>query len=178
MVAAAVQLLPPSTGLYVAGLDDSKKLSRKKRERLFQELTLQKDVEISIAEVDAREVDDINILQARLKAMSLAVLGLTTVPRLLFVDGNHILEGISHGIEQRPIVAGDAQISVIAAASIVAKVHRDQIMFNHAVNFPQYGFERHVGYGTKMHLDALRKYGPCQIHRMSFKPVADARHLE
>lgn len=178
-MAAAVQLLPPSTGLYVAGLDDSKKLSRNKRERLFQELTLHKEIEISIAEVDARQVDDINILQARLKAMSLAVLGLTkAVPQLLFVDGNRRLEGISQDIEQRPIVGGDAQISVIAAASIIAKVHRDRIMFNHAVNFPQYGFERHVGYATKMHLDALRKYGPCQIHRMSFKPVANTRQLE
>lgn len=176
VVAAAVQLLPPATILHLNDLDDSKKLSRKKRERLFDQLNQLASVEISIATVSAREVDEINVLQARLKAMSAAVRGLSeSMPRILFVDGDRTFDGIDESIEQRAIVGGDAQVSVVAAASIIAKVRRDSIMYAQASVFPQYGFDRHVGYATKKHLEALQLYGPCPLHRFSYKPVANSQ---
>lgn len=145
-------------------LNDSKKLSEKRREALFLEIK-EKALSYSVAFVDEKRIDEINILNATYEAMQKAVLGLSTCPDLLLVDAVHIPEV---DIKQVSIVKGDAASVSIAAASILAKVSRDHFMKEMDERYPEYGFSKHKGYGTKAHYEALKKYGPSPIHRMTF----------
>ena len=148
------------------GLNDSKKLSHKKRELLFAELMESADIGIGIATVE--EIDEINILQATMLAMTRALAALKTAPAFALIDGNRIPK---FSMPARAIVKGDARVLSIAAASIAAKVTRDRMMGEIARAHPGYGFEKHMGYGTAMHLDALARLGVTPHHRRSFAPV-------
>jgi ribonuclease HII len=164
VVAAAVVLAPTKK---MAGIDDSKKLSPKQREKIFS-LILQQAAAVGIGVVDAREIDRLNILRASLKAMEQAVQNLPLSPDFLLIDGIHSL---TLPLAQRAIPKGDQRCQSIAAASIVAKVTRDRLMLAYHDEYPQYNFARHKGYGTREHLQAIRQYGCCPLHRQSFKPI-------
>ena len=164
VVAAAVVLAPTKK---MAGIDDSKKLSPEQREKIFS-LILQQAAAVGIGVVDAREIDCLNILRASLKAMEQAVQNLSLSPDFLLIDGIHSL---TLPLAQRAIPKGDQRCQSIAAASIVAKVTRDRLMLAYHDEYPQYNFARHKGYGTREHLQAIRQYGCCPLHRQSFKPI-------
>ena len=168
-VVAAAVVLPARVDL--PGLNDSKKLSRVARERLDVAIREQAEA-IGIGQADPVEIDRVNILQATLQAMRRAVVALSAAPDHLLVDARTIPDV---GVEQTALVGGDARDGSIAAASIVAKVHRDSLMRRFDEEHPGYGFGRHVGYGTAEHMAALRRLGPSPIHRHSFRPVAGAR---
>lgn len=165
VVAAAVILddLHP-----IVGLNDSKKLTAKRREKLFDEI-MAKALCFSIAQASVQEIDEINILQATLLAMKRAVEGLRLKPVKVLVDGNR-LPAID--IRAEAIVQGDALVPAISAASILAKVHRDRLCEEMHARYPQYGFDQHKGYGTALHLAALQAHGPADCHRLTFAPVA------
>lgn len=165
VVAAAVILddLHP-----IVGLNDSKKLTAKRREKLFDEIKA-KALCFSIAQATVQEIDEINILQATLLAMKRAVEGLRLKPMKVLVDGNR-LPAID--IRAEAIVQGDALVPAISAASILAKVHRDRLCEQMHAQYPQYGFDQHKGYGTAVHLAALQAHGPAECHRLTFAPVA------
>jgi ribonuclease HII len=167
VVAAAVILNPREP---IAGLADSKKLSPRKRERLFDEIRACA-LCCSIAEASIEEIDSLNILQATLLAMQRAVAGLRLRPNGVLVDGNR-LPILAMAAEA--VVHGDALIPAISAASILAKVHRDRWCVQADRQWPQYGFAAHKGYGTVAHLAALQRFGPCELHRRTFAPVAAA----
>lgn len=166
VVAAAVIL---DDRLPIHGLADSKKLSAKRREALFDEIRA-KALCCSIAQASVEEIDTLNILQATLLAMRRAVLGLRLPPKLVLVDGNRlpVLD-----IRSEAIVKGDEKVPCISAASILAKVTRDRWCKQYHVEFPQYGFDQHKGYGTAEHLAALRQHGACPQHRKTFRPVRE-----
>lgn len=166
-VAAAAVVLP--AGFFLEGLDDSKKLSARKREELYELLTGDGSIRWAYAFVEVDEIDRINILQATYRAMHLAVEALALVIDHCLIDG---LRVPSFRWPHDGIVGGDGLSLSIAAASVIAKVARDRRMRELDAEFPQYGFQRHMGYGTKEHLEALRTHGPCRIHRRSFQPVA------
>lgn len=153
----------------IQGLADSKKLTPRRREALFDEIRA-KALCCSIAEASVHEIDELNILQATLLAMRRAVMGLRLPPKLVLVDGNRlpVLD-----VRSEAIVKGDDKVPAISAASILAKVSRDRWCLDYHLQFPQYGFDQHKGYGTADHLAALRLHGPCPQHRRSFKPVTD-----
>jgi ribonuclease HII len=153
----------------IKGLADSKKLSPRRREALFDEIRA-KALCCSIAEASVQEIDELNILQATLLAMRRAVMGLRLPPKLVLVDGNRlpVLD-----IRAEAIVKGDDKVPAISAASILAKVTRDRWCLEYHQQFPQYGFDQHKGYGTADHLAALRQHGPCPQHRRTFRPVTD-----
>jgi len=153
----------------IQGLADSKKLSAKRREGLFDEIRA-KALCCSLAQASVQEIDQLNILQATLLAMRRAVVGLRLPPRLVLVDGNclPVLE-----MRAEAIVKGDATVPAISAASILAKVSRDRWCADYHQLFPHYGFAQHKGYGTAEHLAALRQHGPCPEHRRTFRPVAE-----
>lgn len=153
----------------IRGLADSKKLSAKRREALFDEIRA-KALCCSIAQASVQEIDQINILQATLLAMRRAVIGLRLPPKLVLVDGNRlpVLE-----MRAEAIVKGDATVPSISAASILAKVSRDRWCADYHQLFPQYGFDQHKGYGTAEHLASLRQHGPCPEHRRTFRPVTE-----
>jgi ribonuclease HII len=153
----------------IAHLADSKVLSPKRRDYLFDEIRA-KALCFSIAQASAQEIDSLNILQATMLAMRRAVQGLRLPPKLVLVDGNRIpvLD-----VRAEAIVKGDSKVPAISAASILAKVTRDRWCAQYHQEFPQYGFEAHKGYPTLAHLQALRKHGPCPQHRKSFGPVAE-----
>ena len=161
-VCAAAVILPRNT--VIEGLNDSKKLSEKKREALF-EVIKEKALSYGIAYASVEEIEELNILNATYLAMNRAISQLSPKPELALIDGNR-----STGIEteSRTVVKGDAKCADIAAASILAKVSRDRLMKEMAEIYPQYGFEKHKGYGTKAHYDAIREFGPSPIHRLSF----------
>ena len=161
-VCAAAVILP--RGLELPELDDSKKLTEKKRDRLFA-MICEAAVSYGIAFASVEEIEERNILGATFLAMNRAIAQLSPQPALALIDGNR-----NAGIEapSRCVVDGDAKCASIAAASILAKVTRDRYMLEMAERYPAYGFERHKGYGTKAHYAALREYGPCEIHRPSF----------
>lgn len=161
VVAGAVILPDDCTILY---LNDSKKLSQSRREELFEEIS-EKAVSAQVGIADCGRIDEINILQATYEAMREAVSKLGTVPDILLNDAVTI-PGIS--IPQKPIIKGDAKSVSIAAASIMAKVTRDRMMEAYDKLFPEYGFAQNKGYGTKEHIEAIKKYGPSPIHRQSF----------
>ncbi|MBN2558692.1 MAG: ribonuclease HII [Clostridia bacterium] len=161
-VVAAAVILPPDYMVY--GLNDSKKLSEKRRNLLYKIIT-RDAVAFAIKQIDNVEIDRINILEATKKAMLQCVLDLETMPDYLLVDAVGI-EGTD--IRQAGIINGDGRSVSIAAASVLAKVYRDSIMYEYDSIYPEYGFCRHKGYGTPEHIAALRKYGPVKIHRRSF----------
>jgi ribonuclease HII len=162
-VFAAAVILPPNT--IIEGVNDSKKLSEKNRERLF-DIICEKALAYSVASVSEAVIDEINILQATYRAMSQAVSGLSVVPDFVLIDGNKIPPRID--IPAEAVVGGDAKSASIACASILAKVSRDRYMLSLAERYPQYCFERHKGYGTKLHIEKLREFGVSEIHRRSF----------
>ena len=166
VVAAAVIL--PKDGIGEE-LFDSKKISSKKREEL-NEIILSKALGVGIGTIGQEEIDLLNILQATLKAMSLAVKNLPISPDFLLIDG---LQGLTLPIPQKPIRKGDQLSNSIAAASIVAKVTRDRMMLECHQRFPQYNFAKHKGYGTKEHRIAIEKFGVCELHRKTFRGVKE-----
>ena len=165
-VYAAAVILP--FGTEIVGLDDSKKLSEKQRELLFPVIQAQA-LAWSVASVSAEEIDATDILSARMKAMQLAIDGLSVPADFALIDGNRD-KGRSAAIttRHRCIVKGDSLSVSVAAASVLAKVSRDRYMREMAERYPQYAFERHKGYGTKLHYQRLAQYGPCPIHRLTF----------
>jgi ribonuclease HII len=165
VVAAAVMLRP---GTWLPGLDDSKKLSPEKRAHLAIEIAAQAQC-VGIGQVEAGEIDQIDILQASLKAMRLALAQLGEPPQQVLVDGSH---RPGSPFPETAVVEGDSRSLSIAAASVVAKVHRDRLMVEYDGQYPGYGFAAHKGYGSPQHLDALEVLGPCPLHRLSFAPVA------
>lgn len=165
VVAAAVL---PSV-FELEGLNDSKKLTPKRRELLFEALTTNEAIIWAVSEVKADEIDRINILRATHQAMMRAFADLPEAADAALIDGLPVKE---FPAPQRALVKGDSLSLSIAAASVIAKVWRDRLMVEFSREYPQYGFESHKGYGTKQHLAALDAHGPCPIHRRSFRPVA------
>lgn len=148
----------------IEGVDDSKKISEKKRELLFEQIK-EKAICYSIQMVDEQTIDEINILEATKLAMKRAIESLEVKPDVVLVDA---ISKLDTNIEIRGIVKGDALSYSIGCASILAKVTRDRLMCELAKEYPEYGFEKHKGYGTKQHIEALKEYGPCVYHRLSF----------
>jgi len=167
VVAAAVML---DESRPIAGLADSKKLSAARRDRLYDTIRAQA-LCCSVAQATVEEIDRLNILQATMLAMQRAVQGLRLKPKLVLVDGNRlpVLD-----VRAEAIVQGDDKVQAISAASILAKVTRDRGLADLHEQYPLYGFDRHKGYGTAQHLEALRRWGPCPAHRRSFAPVTEA----
>ena len=161
-VCAAAVIMPE--GIIIEGVNDSKKLTAKKREKLF-DIIKNEAVCYSVAFASASEIDEINILNATHLAMTRAVEGLEKVPEVVLVDGNSLPKWYYNS---EAIVKGDAVCHSIACASILAKVSRDRLMLLEAEKYPQYSFEKHKGYGTKVHVQAIKEYGPCPIHRKTF----------
>lgn len=161
-VYAAAVILPK--GLEVAGLNDSKKLSAAKRDALFDEIK-EKATAYSIAFSTVEEIETLNILGATMLAMNRAIEGLNVNPELALIDGNRNKD---IKLNSRCVIKGDSLCADIAAASVLAKVSRDRYMLEMAEKYPEYHFEQHKGYGTKLHYEALREHGPCEIHRPSF----------
>ena len=161
-VTAAAVILPE--GYEIPGLNDSKQLTDKKRRELYPIIQAEA-VAWAIAFVDEKTIDGINILQATLRAMGEAIAKLDPKPDLALIDGNRVGD---FGVEAVPIVKGDARVAAIAAASILAKVARDEFMEEMDGKYPEYGFAVHKGYGTKRHYDAVREHGLCPIHRKTF----------
>ena len=161
-VCAAAVILP--LGVEIPGLNDSKKLSDKKRRELFP-LICEKATAYAIAFADHKEIDEINILQATYLAMERAITQLPVKPDFALIDGNRAKD---FGVPVETVVGGDGLSASIAAASVLAKVTRDDLMLKMAEQYPEYGFGIHKGYGTKAHYTALAEHGPCPIHRMSF----------
>jgi len=149
-------------------VNDSKKLSPKIREELLK-FIIKHAVTFGIGRSDVSEIDEMNILQSRLAAMKRAIFKLKVKPRLVLIDGNRVIPRLK--IEQRTMVRGDEKVFSIAAASILAKVTRDNVLKNLHKKFPQYGFDRHKGYGTQFHFEMIQKHGPCDIHRKTFEPI-------
>lgn len=159
--AAAVILKP---GARIDGINDSKKLSEKKREELF-DVIIENSVAYAVYSVDEKTIDEVNILNATHMAMNGAVNSLSVRPDFVLIDGNSIK---NMTLPHETIVKGDAKSISIAAASILAKVSRDRYIIKMAEKYPEYSFEKHKGYGTKAHTEAILKYGPCEIHRKTF----------
>ncbi len=165
-VVAAAVILPQDVTLE--GLTDSKKLTEKKREALF-EMIINTAIAYGIARATVEEIDQINILQARMLAMSRAVTLLNPAPQFALIDGNRLPDQLP--CEASSVVKGDALVQSIAAASVLAKVTRDREMIAMDQQYPEYGFAKHKGYGTKAHLMALETHGPSPIHRRSYAPI-------
>ncbi len=179
VVAAVVALKTTGSfaSLRMTGLKDSKKLSAKKREEVYEFLKKHSAIEWGIGKVGEKVIDKINILQATKLAMARAVKNLEKKIGkkidFLLIDGNF---GIDLPIEQKSIIKGDEKVFLIKIASIIAKVTRDRLMLKYHKKYPQYGFDKHKGYPTKHHCAMLKKYGACKIHRKSFKPVATLKN--
>ena len=167
-VVAAAVILP--RGIIIQDLNDSKRLSPKKREKL-SEIVKERALAYAIEAVDNEVIDKVNVLQATFLAMSRVVLKLQVKPDFCLIDGNRKVPNLS--INQETIISGDAKSACVAAASILAKVARDRMMAGYAKQYPIYEFETHKGYGTKKHIEALKKYGPCPLHRLTFAPISD-----
>ncbi len=161
-VCAAAVILPENT--IIEGVNDSKKLSEKKREQLY-EVIKNTALSYSVSYATVEEIEELNILNATMLAMRRAVEGLKIIPDYVMIDGNRAPK-LETACET--IVKGDAKSMSIACASILAKVTRDRLLYEYAKEYPQYGFDKHKGYGTKLHIEMLRKYGPCPYHRKSF----------
>lgn len=172
-VVAAACVLP--RGLHLKGIDDSKKLLPGRREELYHILTTHPDIHFGIGIIDSEKIDEINILRAALQAMAEAISSLEVEPDYLLIDGNHLPPT---RIAAKAVIKGDGRSLSIGAASILAKHHRDLLMLEYHKTYPDYGFDTHKGYGTKKHLEALSRYGPCPIHRVSFEPVRSLTSAE
>lgn len=167
-VVAAAVILP--SGLVIRGLRDSKKTAEKDRKRLFWEIVSTADVGVGIVEADT--IDSINILQSTKLAMKMAVKDLGAIPDLLLIDAVRLTD--VH-LQQKSFIKGESVSASIAAASIIAKVVRDDIMLDYHETYPQYNFKGHKGYGTRGHIECINMYGPCPIHRKSFCRVKDVQ---
>ena len=165
-VVAAACIIPE--GLFFLGIDDSKKLTARERERLFSEITTSLDVKFSVGIISHEDIDRVNIYQATILAMLQAIAGLEIEPDYLLVDGMALPHPT---IPSQKIIKGDALSQSIAAASVIAKVTRDRMMDEFDRQWPQYGFKKHKGYGTAKHREAIVSHGPCPIHRLTFEPV-------
>lgn len=168
-VLCAAVILPPDDG--IAGLDDSKKMTEVRRERLFDAIRASATAYAVIA-VDAEEIDRLNIFQATMQGMARALHALAVPPELALIDGNKVPPGLP--CPAHALVGGDTLERSIMAASVLAKVSRDRIMLALHAEYPEYGFDRHKGYPTPAHLQALRRHGACPQHRRSFAPVRAA----
>ena len=164
-VVVAAVILPKN--FYIDGLDDSKKLTPKKRDKLY-DIILENAVDVSISEVSSQEIDKINILNATKKAMYNAIRDLKTIPNHVLIDAVN-LEDLK--ISSTSIIKGDAKSASIAAASIVAKVYRDRMLIEEEKKYPGYGFDKHKGYGTKLHIEKIKELGVLENHRKSFEPI-------
>ena len=162
-VVVAGVIMPENS--MIEGVNDSKKVSEKKREKLYEEIT-QSAIAWGVGIIDQNEIDDINILNATKKGLTTALMELKEKPDIILVDALTKIDTL--GIQYESIIKGDAKSYSIAAASIIAKVTRDRIMRQWDEIYPQYGFEKHKGYGTKMHIEAIKEYGLCPLHRRSF----------
>ena len=165
-VVAACVVFPQN--LFLPGVNDSKKLTSKKREELF-DLIMENALDVGIGIVKENVIDRMNILNASLTAMWKAVDQLKSPPDFILVDGNQKIPNLS--FPQMPVIKGDSLSLSIASASIIAKVTRDRIMVKYHKKYPEFGFDEHKGYSTKVHIEALKTFGPCKIHRQSFKLV-------
>lgn len=172
-VVAAACIIPD--GLVFPGLNDSKQLTAIQRERLFIQLTTDPRIAFGTGTVDALEIDRVNIFQATIQAMLQAVAALSLVPDLLLVDGLALPHPF---LPVRKVIGGDAECHCIAAASVIAKVHRDRLMHEYHQQWPEYGFDRHKGYGTEEHRERVSRLGPCPIHRRSFEPVKSMAYMQ
>ena len=162
-VVVGIAIMKPDS--FIEGINDSKKISEKKRELLYKEIT-EEAIDWAVGIVDQKEIDEINILNATKKALTTAISNLKVKPERILVDA---LEHIDTcGIPYTSIIKGDAKVYSISAASIIAKVTRDRIMQEYDEMYPQYGFSGHKGYGTAKHIQSIKQYGPCPIHRKSF----------
>jgi len=162
-VVATAVILP--VNLYIEGINDSKKLSEKKREKIYEELVNNKDVSFAVGLSDVDVIEKVNILNATKLAMIQAINNLDIKPDYVLIDGN---QNIDIDIQSQTLVSGDSKSASIAAASIIAKVTRDRMMYEFDEKYPEYSFGKHKGYGTKVHIEAIQKYGLCSIHRPSF----------
>lgn len=154
----------------LSGVDDSKKMTERKRLYIYDTLIAEFADHLSYAAVDHLEIDRLNIFRATMLAMSKSLESLEKPARtMVLVDGNHLIPGV--GRDQQAVIKGDAKVFAIAAASIVAKVVRDKMMESFDKEYPQYGFAKHKGYGTKEHLNAIARHGACPIHRRSYAPI-------
>lgn len=163
-VVCACVVMPLDDDKIIEGINDSKKLSEKKREQLYEKI-LQVAIDVSVSFVDERKIDEINILQATMRGMEECVCKLKQKPDILLVDA---VKNLNVDCECLPIIKGDAKSYSIAAASIVAKVTRDKYMQDMHKLYPEYNFLQNKGYGTKVHIEALKKFGKCKIHRDTF----------
>jgi len=170
VVAAAVLILNTKYQILNTKIRDSKKLSWKKREKLYKLITKSPFIEWGIGRVSEKVIDKINILEATKLAMKRAIKRFKRKPDFLILDGNF---KINLPIPQKSIIKADEKVFSCAAASILAKVWRDRLMLRYHKKYPRYGFDKHKGYPTKYHFKMLKKYGPCVIHRKSFKPVEE-----
>lgn len=169
-VVCASVIMPLSKEDLIEGVDDSKKLSEKKRERLAEEIK-KKAIAYNICAIEPDMIDKINILEAVKLCMARAVSGLNVCAKAVLVDGNDIhidFSDMPKDTDIEYVVKGDANSYTIGCASILAKVYRDNLMVEYAKTYPEYGFEKHKGYGTKVHIDTIKEIGPCPIHRRSF----------
>lgn len=162
-VTVGAVILNPNS--FIEGINDSKKISEAKREKLYEKIT-DEAIAWSVGIVDQKEIDEINILNATKKALKLALDGLEIKPQRLLVDALEHID--TNGIPYTSIIKGDAKIYSIGAASIIAKVTRDRIMREYDEVYPEYGFAKHKGYGTAAHIEAIKKFGPCPLHRQTF----------
>lgn len=162
-VCAAAVILPE--GAVIEGLDDSKKLTEKKREKLY-DIIKTTAVAYSVAYGTLEEIETVNILEATYLAMNRAIEGLSVKPDFALIDGNRVPRGIK--IPCETIVKGDSKSMSVAAASVLAKVTRNRLMLEYDKKYPEYNFKKHKGYGTKEHTELIKQYGPCEIHRLSF----------
>lgn len=162
-VVCCAVIMPTNDGDIIDGVDDSKKLTPKKRERLAK-IIKEKAIAYNIAEISPQEIDEINILQAVKKCMVLAVEGLKVKPEAILVDGPNI----HLSIDSEYVVKGDMKSYTIGCASILAKTYRDALMKEYAKTYPAYGFERNKGYGSESHIQAVKENGPCKLHRRTF----------
>jgi len=170
-VVAAAVILPE--GFDIKGINDSKKLDHQRREHMFSRIMEGAIVAVEMAEPE--EIDRLNILWASMAAMERALWAISSQGTYIYVDGNRLPKQMPK--EGEAVVKGDGKYACIAAASIVAKVTRDRLMVEYASQFPQYGFDRHFGYPTPEHFEAIRQHGPCAIHRRSFAPIRDYEQL-
>ncbi len=164
-VVASAVILP--RGTFLDGLDDSKRLSEKKREDLFSKI-METALSVGVGIIEAEEIDKTDILKATIKAAEMALISLSAEPDFLITDALHL----PVNIPQRSLIKGDRRSASVAAASIIAKVTRDRLMMDYHKIYPQYRFHIHKGYGTKDHLNLLKIHGPSEIHRRTFQPVA------
>lgn len=162
-VCAAAVILPEDA--VIEGLDDSKKLTEKKREGLY-DIIKETAVAYSVAYGTLEEIETVNILEATYLAMNRAIEGLSVKPDFALIDGNRVPRGIK--IPCETVVKGDSKSMSVAAASVLAKVTRDHLMLEYDKKYPEYNFKKHKGYGTKEHTELIKQYGPCEIHRLSF----------